>query len=467
MRRWYPFLMILLLPLFFLNGCGKKDAGQVEHTSSPAVGEWTLVRLAYDGVEAEKEELAELGFSLTLKLLEDGTGTMDFGGEVSELIWDSDSITEDGVSNSYTISDGLLTLAEDGTEMVFARSGSTAAVSGAFSDTDDFDENDSPEQDAMAASPDKQITVIPAVYAQDLVPYGCGDFSVQIPQGWTVEATPTAAGMFHAIRIFDPACPVNQILFQIKFQPLYQSEEARALTALNFPNAMSAPVLYDASTEGFFSIFSDYAASFEAESLMGAFRMPDIGYFTVQEKFANNSPMSSAAVSSDVLRAAFTQDGAEGEGMFSAEIVPFGIETGCGYYMAYRIVAITAEKDTFQDWEDTLSRCLSSITYSQEFVNYAMAQSDQTAATSRQLSRAASAMSDSIMSSWENRNTSQDILSQKQSDAILGFERVEDVETGEIYKAQNGFTDWYDGERYKPITDDQYAKDVEGEILWK
>ena len=37
-------------------------------------------------------------------------------------------------------------------------------------------------------------------------------------------------------------------------------------------------------------------------------------------------------------------------------------------------------------------------------------------------------------------------------------------ETNEIYKAYNGFTDDYDGERYKPITDDMYSKKTSGII---
>ena len=36
--------------------------------------------------------------------------------------------------------------------------------------------------------------------------------------------------------------------------------------------------------------------------------------------------------------------------------------------------------------------------------------------------------------------------------------RVYDTETNEIYKAYNRFTDDYDGERYKPITDDMYTE---------
>lgn len=42
-----------------------------------------------------------------------------------------------------------------------------------------------------------------------------------------------------------------------------------------------------------------------------------------------------------------------------------------------------------------------------------------------------------------------------------------DTETGEIYKTENGFTDWYDGEKYKTITDEQYAEGVKGELVWK
>lgn len=53
---------------------------------------------------------------------------------------------------------------------------------------------------------------------------------------------------------------------------------------------------------------------------------------------------------------------------------------------------------------------------------------------------------------------------QKQSDAILGYERVYDTETSEIYKAYNGFTDDYSGERYKSISDDMYTKKTSGYI---
>ena len=89
MKRWSIWLLCLLFSLFFLNSCGKTegaDASQVESMSmsNPVVGGWTLIRMSYNGIDVEKEELDEIGTSLTLELLEDGTGTMDFDGEISE-----------------------------------------------------------------------------------------------------------------------------------------------------------------------------------------------------------------------------------------------------------------------------------------------------------------------------------------------------------------------------------------------
>ena len=68
------------------------------------------------------------------------------------------------------------------------------------------------------------------------------------------------------------------------------------------------------------------------------------------------------------------------------------------------------------------------------------------------------------MSAWENRQTSYDIMSQKQSDATLGYERVYDTDTGDIYKAYNGFTDDYQGNRYKSVTDNMYTEKISGYI---
>ena len=118
----------------------------------------------------------------------------------------------------------------------------------------------------------------------------------------------------------------------------------------------------------------------------------------------------------------------------------------------------------FADYKEILLESINSIKFSDSYVKQTIdngnAQTKQALALNASIQRAF----DSYMSAWENRSKSYDIMSQKQSDAILGYERVYDTETNDIYKAYNGFTDEYDGERYKSITDNMYTEKTSGYI---
>lgn len=479
-KAWHILLAGVLVVVLFLCGCGKKNT---EEKAETAAGKWKLVSMVYDGVSLDEEELEEMGSLVTLELAQDGTGIMNFEGLIYELTWDENNITMDGVPDAYTLSGDRLKLAQEGTEMIFTRtSGSTGDSGDQDAQEDDpFREDaDDPQEASGDGSNGAEQTfhITPVASGLELETYSNSDFSIDIPQGWVVEAAPTSTGMTHVFRAYDPSCPVNQILFGIKFEPLFESEEGRTYTSMNAGAVYGAsyqelyascPVLTNVSTEGFFQVFSEYANVMEMDSAtVGVtLHLPRIQDFSVLESFASGSGMSSVAVSSDLLHATFTQDGMEGEGMFSADIIPHTLQGGLGYYTAYDIVVMTAQKDMFQNWEDILTRSLKSLDYTESFVDFAMSQSNQQVQTSRKLSQAASEMSDSIMSSWENRNKSEDIMRQKQSDATLGLERVMDTQTGEIYQTDNGFTDWYDGERYKAITDEQYTEPVKGTFPWK
>lgn len=105
------------------------------------------------------------------------------------------------------------------------------------------------------------------------------------------------------------------------------------------------------------------------------------------------------------------------------------------------------------------------IEYSESYVNAVKQAGTETVARAMEFSRNANEVLDGIMSSWENRNTSQDIISQKQSDATLGYERICDTETGEIYKAENGWSDGYHGDRYQLVSEDSmYLEPISGYI---
>ena len=177
-----------------------------------------------------------------------------------------------------------------------------------------------------------------------------------------------------------------------------------------------------------------------------------------------------------MLRASFKDaNGKDGEGIFTAyvyDVGPYyvseniisGKQIDIQYLNVYDTIFITTPKDELIDWQDTLNTICSSLEFTDSFINGFNKEQDAVMNNFQKIRAIGNEISDGIMDSWNKRNTSFDIMSQKQSDATLGYERVYDTETNEVYKAYNGFTDNYDGERYKPITDDMYLKKTSGTI---
>ena len=98
--------------------------------------------MTYNGMTVGKEDLEEMGTAMTLDLLEDG----------------------------------VLMLANADTEMVFERPGSVAAV------TAPDEEEGEQTASSTAASVEDRWTVVPLASAQELVPYSCTEFSMNIPE---------------------------------------------------------------------------------------------------------------------------------------------------------------------------------------------------------------------------------------------------------------------------------------------
>ena len=135
------------------------------------------------------------------------------------------------------------------------------------------------------------------------------------------------------------------------------------------------------------------------------------------------------------------------------------------YYLSvYDAIFITAPKDELIEWEDTLNTVASSLEFTDTFMSGFNMQQDAVMQNFQNVRSICNQITAGIMDSWEKRSKTYDIMSQKQSDATLGYERVYDIDTGDIYKAYNGFTDDYDGDRYKTITDDMYTEKPSGYI---
>ena len=307
----------LLLVALLLTGCGGAENTSdavMSVSEDTAAGTWELVSMTYNGMKVGKEDMEEMGTSMTLNLLKDGTGTMDYDGTVYDLTWDDSAITTDGVADAYTLEDGVLVLANDETEMVFERTGSMAAVTTSDEEEDEQTADSRTETGSHTeASIEDNWTVVPLASAQELVPYSCTEFSMNIPQGWTVRSSAMYTGMFHAIHAFDPEKPVNQIFFMLKMEPMFPDENSRAMMALSSDLFGKCPILTNVSTQGVFEIFPQFADAMNATADYADIQTPYIADFSVTESFESTQGMSSVAISPSILRADFTQNGTTGE----------------------------------------------------------------------------------------------------------------------------------------------------------
>ena len=269
--------------------------------------------------------------------------------------------------------------------------------------------------------------------------YETPDFSIQIPKGWTV--TSGGTGMYHSIRIQDPAEPLNQMFVLLKADILLHSQEGKdAWTYYSGVTGMpdmqifaQAPVLSSPSTENFYQIFPQYA-DFAAQY--------GPGYAGYTERFPSTGSLSAYALGDELLRATFTEDGREGEGMFAASVVDFGSvpiaagppvgyqlpQADGGYYMAYNIMAVTAAKDTFVEWEGILTESLGTLEYSENFVNATIQAGQEVVQQAMDFSRNANEVLNGIMSSWKERDTSVEIIPYVRRYVLLGIYDVLDGE---------------------------------------
>ena len=316
-------------------------------------------------------------------------------------------------------------------------------------------------------NPDKNIKIVKSEASKiELEDYSTNEFSIKKPKGWKVD---TLGDYIHyTIKVYNPNNPLYQFFFNMKTEGYNKSEDAKRWQQTYYPNNIFAKtsVIATKDTLGFYKIFNDMGSL----NNTSAFTFPVLTDFTVSENLGKGS------LGGDMLRATFKDSsGKDGEGIFTAyvydpgpyyvnENIISGKKIDIQYLNVYDAIFITTPKDEFIDWEDILNTICSSLNFTNSFISGFYSEQDAVMKNFQEIRAIGNEISDGIMDSWNKRNTSFDIMSQKQSDATLGYERVYDTKTNEIYKAYNGFTDDYDGKRYKPVTDEMYTKKTSGYI---
>ena len=299
-----------------------------------------------------------------------------------------------------------------------------------------------------------------------------GLVSLKIPKGWKVDVAP-ADYIHYSFKVYNPQNKDYMFLFSLKLEGFLKTEKARSTYEKYYPDAIFSKLaaVDPQTTEGFYKVWNQNAKySNETELKME--------YFPYLNEFKVIQNIGKAPLGGDILRANFKNSKNElMQGLFTANVKSIGT-----YYIntdifnlfsekvdvsplnVYSTIMMVAPDTEFNNWQKILDYCLGTITFSDNFIKGFNNQESTLVSTIQANQKVYNQTSDMIMDSWEKRNNSYDIISQKQSDATLGYERVYDTETGEIYKAYNGFTDDYSGNRYKSITDDMYTSAVSGYI---
>lgn len=308
----------------------------------------------------------------------------------------------------------------------------------------------------------------------ELVDYDDTNFTMKIPKGWSVATAGT--DMYFSIRVYDPNDDRYQIYSILKAEPLLKNSKAK-IWYENYYNAFGgdgnkmlakAIVVADGTVESFYSSFNEYVNY--AKELGSTFNAPDLKNFAVVETYENNSQLKSVAKDDKILRGTFqdSKTSKNGEGLFMATIVDMGSNYNLGYdvlyYVAYNVMGISTAENELINYQELLTNSLNSLVYKDSFVNQTIANSNEQTKNALAINKSINDAFDSYNNAWTSRQKTYDITSQKYSDATLGYERVYDTKTGEIYKAYNGFIDDYSGKRYQAITDDMYTESISGYI---
>lgn len=178
---------------------------------------------------------------------------------------------------------------------------------------------------------------------------------------------------------------------------------------------------------------------------------------------------------SDTATIHFTLTGAEGE--ISGSIYKY-LSMEDAYYVKDVVMYLTPS-DQLEQWSSVLRNIRSTLSFTQTYqqrFQQATAQNNNGGAVAGAYSvgntnggTTGGTYLPDMSDSYAARDKAQDIHNEKFRDYILGNERMQDNSTGDIYNTDPSFYQEYQdqgGERYSPITDDQYLDDTKGTIGW-
>lgn len=290
-----------------------------------------------------------------------------------------------------------------------------------------------------------------------------GYLKMQIPKGWKLEVPNKVTFSGYTFKVYNPNDKNYLFEFSLGLSGFLKTETARKKYASMYSSSIfgQLPALSPRTTERFYKVWNTTAK-------VGN-KAINQEFFVYLNNFKMIENLGKTNLGGDVIRGTFTNSKNETmQGLFTASIFDSG-----SYYMfgidfaplhTYHNIIMYAPDAEFNNWQSIYDHCLSTIEFTEDFMKGFNKEQSTQVATVQANARIYDEISNMIMDSWNKRSNSYDIISQKRSDATLGYERVYDTQTGDVYRAYNGFTSEYAGNRYQAVTDDMYKSTISGYI---
>ncbi len=269
-------------------------------------------------------------------------------------------------------------------------------------------------------------------------------FTLTIPKGWQVQWQ----GDANRLEWMATAPDLTVGMYNIDHD--YASKDASMMQALGMNMS-----LQDGTVEEYFK--TKFAASTE--------------YFNIQNSCVPaNKEFIQSLIPKYPMRdyqtiyATFKDDNVEGEGIYSAAVMESRdvVIRGANYgtWSINCVISQWAPQGQFVSWSPVLAELATSFKYTDYYIQ-------EWRAIAQSIGEPTSSVNDTdpVLEAFEERNKSDTIIQEKRSDMIGEYERVYDNESGNIYRAYNGFLDDIgDQSRYTAITDNQYTQGYVGWI---
>ena len=326
---------------------------------------------------------------------------------------------------------------------------------------------------------DNEISITDTNNSIELTDYQGENFTMKVPKGWKVETT--GQNETTAVYAYNPDDKRFGIYYQFQSKPLMRNYDERNVYA-RYANVDSekygvyayAPVIRLGDVESFYSSFNAYTDNAQSYKIEFAdFHFPKLTGFTKTDISQNKTSFGTQAKDYTTLRATFTPtdltgdaNDPRGEGIFTGTVINYDSSDIAGYYIIYGAAFITAPEDLLVAYQPSLIKSLKSLKFTDEF-SQAVAEAETWDEHATDVNNMIKESADNIAKLWKNRDLAYDTLRQKHVDSLADYERVWDLENEKSYQAFKGFMAGYTGNRFRAVTDEEYARAPSGVIEYK